>query len=399
MTRRGLHGIATSIAALAFVATACGSPAISPGPVAAKTSPSPLASPSSAPGPSSLIVFLKPGAMYLVRPDGSVADVQKTQLDSGDVAQHEYDQSDAALVGTTGPLGFAVYDRNGAVSTVGPAAAKVLNEVDILRSPIIVAGHDLLVIKASVPDAGPPTSTYIKLDLASGKVTPLLTATSLPDVLPSGALGGEPHEVDMEPLGTTRDGSVARLMVVHAIVKGVSIPGAAYFDIDLRSLAVTGPRALPNVGTIAISADARYAAWSELRVVDGKGVRDLHILELASGREATIAKVPFTNEAPHGGIKFSPDGSYVSLQGYGAGSMGFAVFDMQSNRIVQSVVASQPDAPLADVPLWWADSHTVVYQTTAFPAGKRGHRLDVLSGATADYSAELGAPVLVFAQR
>jgi hypothetical protein len=386
------------MAALAFIATACGSPAITPGPIAAKNSPGPLASPSSAPGPSSLIVFLKPGAMSLVRPDGSVADVQKTQLDSGDVAQHEYDQSDAALVGTNGALGFAVYDRDGAVSHVGAAAAKVLNEVDLLRSPIIVAGHDLLVIKAGVPDVGPPTSTYIKLDLASGKVTPLLTATSLPDVLPPGALGGEPHEVDMEPLGTTGDGLVARLMVVHALVKGVSITGAAYYDINLQSLAVTGPHALPSVGTIAISADARYAAWSELRVVDNKGVRDLHILELAAGREATISKVPFVNEAPHGGIKFSPDGSYVSLQGYGAGSMGFAVFDLRSNRIVQSVVASQPDGPLADVPLWWTDTHTVVYQTTAFPAGERGHRLDVLSGATADYPAELGVPVLVFAQ-
>jgi len=324
-------------------------------------------------------------------------------MESADIAQYEFDLSDAALIGhywgadgyPASPLALSVYDHRGGTSAVPPAAAKVLTGVDIFNSPIIVAGNNLLVINATVPASGPPTSTYIELDLVTGRVKPLLTAISLPDVLPPGALGGEPHEVAMTPLGTSIDGSVARVMVVHAIVQGASIPGAAYFDIDLRSLQVTGPHALPNVGALAVSADERYTAWSELRVVDGKGVRDLHILELATGRQTTIANVPFSNEAAHAGIKFSPDDSYVSLQGYGVASMGIAVFNMQSSRIVQTTSASQPDEPLANVPLWWTDLHTLVYQTTAAPGIKLGHRLDVVTGAQADYPSELGAPVLM----
>jgi hypothetical protein len=405
-----LNSLAATMAALALF-SACGSPAVAPNPAVAKISPSPIASPSPVVSPSaspvtlssSLLVFVKPGAVALVRPDGTVADTTKTPMDSADIAQYEFDLSDAALIGhywgadgnPALPLAFSVYDQNGRVTTVPPAAAKVLNDVDIFRSPIIVAGHYLLVIRATVPASGPPTSAYTMLDLATGKVTTLLTATSRPAVLPPGALGGEPHEVDMTPLGTAIDGSVARVMVVHAIVNGASISGAAYFDIDLRSLQVTGPHALPTVGTLAISADERYAAWSELRIVGGKGVRDLHILELVTGRQTTIADGPFSNESAHGGIKFSPDDSYVSLEGYGAASMGFAVFDVRSSRLLQSIAASQPNEPLANVPLWWTDSHTLVYQATAASGVKVGHRLEVVSGAQAEYPSELGTPVVM----
>ena len=410
MRRNQLHVncLAVTVAAAAFL-SACGSPAVAPNPAAAKISPSPVhsLSPVVSPSPpiqsSALLVFIKPGAVALVRPDGTMADITKTQMDSADVAQYQFDLSDAALIGhywgadgnPALPVALSVYDQKGRLTAVAPAAAKVLNEVDIFHSPIIVGGNDLLVIDATVPASGPPTSTYIRLDLASGNVTPLLTATALPDVLPSGALGGEPHQVAMTPLGTTLDSSVARVMVVHAIVNGASISGAAYYDIDLRSLQLTGPYALSNVGTVAISADERYAAWTELRVVNGKGTRDLHVLELLTGRQTTISDVPFVNESAHGGIKFSPDDSYLSLEGYGAASMGIAVFELGSSRLVQSIAASQPNGPLANVPLWWTDSHTFVYQTAAPSGIKLGHRLDVVSGAQGDYPSELGAPVLM----
>jgi hypothetical protein len=108
-----------------------------------------------------------------------------------------------------------------------------------------------------------------------------------------------------------------------------------------------------------------------------------------------MSGVPFSNESAHGGIKFSPDDSKVSLEGYGAASMGIAVFDVQSGRLLQSIAASQPNAPLANVPLWWIDSHTLAYQTTAAPGVKLGHRLEVVSGDIEDYPSDLGAPVLL----
>ena len=403
------NSLAVAVAGMALL-SACGSPVAAPNPAAIKVSPSPFASPSPAISPSPvplsspLLVFVKPGAVALVRPDGTVINTTKTRMDSSDIAQDQFDLSNAALIGhywdAAGnpalPLALSVYDQLGRVTAVPAAAAKVLNDIRIFSSPIIVARHYLLAIHATVPASGSPVSTYLRLDLATGKVTPLLKATSLPDVLPAGALGGEPHEVDMTPLGTNIDGSVARVMVVHAIVNGASIPGAAYFGIDLRSLKVTGPHALPQVGPVAISADERYAAWSEGRVVGGKGVQDLHVLELVTGRQTTIANVPFSNESAHGGIKFSPDDSYLSLEGYApTSSMGIAVFDLRSNRLVRSLAASGPDEALANVPLWWTDSHTLAYQTTDASGVKLGHRLEVVSGARADYPSELGAPVLM----
>jgi hypothetical protein len=391
------------IALAAFaVICGCGSPVASPS-QAASPSPAPSTSPTL---PSErLLVFVKPGAVALVRPDGTVVDMKNTKLDSADIAQYEFDLSDAALIGRywgadgnpTLPLQFGIYDRMGRLTAIAPSAAKVLSDVNIFLSPIVVAGHDLLATQLIVPETGPWSSAYVKLDLASGEVTRLLTATSIiPDKLPPGATEGPLPGLNMTPLGTTSDGSIARIMVVNAVVNGISISGAAYFEIDLRSLAVTGPHALPNVGASAISADARYAAWTEFRVGDRTGVRDLHVLELATGHETTVLNVPFFNEVGHGGIKFSPDNAYLSLEGYGAGSMGIAVFDLRSSRLVRSVRTIQPDEPNWDVPMWWTDSHTVVFQTNDVPTGtKLGHRLDVVTGILTDYPSELGAPVLM----
>jgi hypothetical protein len=326
-------------------------------------------------------------------------------MDAADIAQREFDLSDAALIGrywaadgfARSPLGFSIYDRTGTVTAMSPTAAKVLDDLDIFQSPIVVAGHDLLATQLIGTENGLWASTYVKLDLATGEATRLLTAISIiPDKLPPGAMDGPLPALNMTPLGTTIDGSIARVMVVHAVVNGISVSDAAYFDIDLRSLQVTGPHVLPNVGPIAVSADEHFAAWTEFRVGDRTGVLDLHVLEIATGRQATIPNVPFSNEMGRGGIKFSPDDSYLSVQGYGAKSMGFAVFDLRSSRLVRSVNAIQPDEPNWDVPLWWTDSHTIVYQTTVSGLAS-GHRVDIDTGAITNYPAELGAPVLMLA--
>jgi len=75
--------------------------------------------------------------------------------------------------------------------------------------------------------------------------------------------------------------------------------------------------------------------------------------------------------------------------------MGLAIFDLRSNVLVQSFKTPQPDEVLQDVPVWWTDGRTIVYQTTAASGVKQGHRLDVITGALVDYSLELGAPVLM----
>src|SRR5712692_3160500 len=109
MRRNQLHVncLAVTVAAAAFL-SACGSPAVAPNPAAAKISPSPVhsLSPVVSPSPpiqsSALLVFIKPGAVALVRPDGTMADITKTQMDSADVAQYQFDLSDGALIGHYG---------------------------------------------------------------------------------------------------------------------------------------------------------------------------------------------------------------------------------------------------------------------------------------------------------
>ena len=133
-------------------------------------------------------------------------------------------------------------------------------------------------------------------------------------------------------------------------------------------------------------------------MVSGKGVRDLHIRDLTTGHETSVGDVPFSNEAAHGGIRFSPDNSYVSLEGYGESGMGIAVYDL-GGRSLSLITGARPnDEPLDNVPLWWTDAHTIVYQTTdATRATRSGHKLDVTTGSVVDYPAELGAPVLMLA--
>jgi hypothetical protein len=351
-----------------------------------------------------LLVFIKAGVVALVRPDGTVANVTPTaHMDSDELARYEFELSDAALVGHIwGPNGeqlsttsLSLYHRDGTITPLAPAAAEHLNGADIFNSPIAVDGHNILLVE-SIP---PESWRYVKLDLTSGAVTVLLTATWSPPAPPPGAMDGPlPSSANITPLGTNRDGSVARLMVTDVVVDGTAIKGQSYFEIDLRTLRVTGPHALPNVGPIAISADGRYIAWSELRVVSGKGVRDLHIRDLTTGHETSVGDVPFSNEAAHGGIRFSPDNSYLSLEGYGEKGMGIAVYDLGGRRLTQITGARPNDEPLDNVPLWWTDAHTIVYQTTdATRASRSGHRLDVTTGSLVDYPAELGAPVLMLA--
>jgi hypothetical protein len=351
---------------------------------------SPVASP--APARNPILVFVTKGSVALVRPDGTVVASIPTVRDSGEVAQHQFGRSDAALIGhywdadgnQTSPLAISLLDRTGRIVPLAPAAATLLADTDIWSSPIVFDGHYALVLKGEVFPSPSYTAIarYLALDLTSGKVTVLLSATNLPPG-PTSGLDGPPPSVDITPLGTTGDGSVARVMVAHVAINGQSIEGRAYFEVDLASLRVSGPHSLPNVGPLAMSADGRYIGWT-----DGQ----LHIRDLTTGVETTASGAPYSNETAHGGIRFSPDDAYVLVEGYGTESMGFAVFDRASGRLMQSIALSEPDEPNADVPVWWTDGHTVVYQSLGSPSG---HRIEVVSGAVADYAAELGAPVLM----
>jgi len=366
---------------------------------AGKTAQSPVVAVSTTSARGAVLVFITAGTVSAIRTDGTVIATVRTTMDSADIARHQFDSSDAALIGhywdqngqPIMPLTISVFDRSGSATPVAAAAAKVLMAVDLFASPIVVGGHYLLAVQEMSLD----TSRYIRLDLTTGAVTTLLTATNLPpEPLPSGALGGEPRPVQMTPLGTAGDGSLARVMVVHAAIDGVSTSGTAYYDIDLGTLKVSGPHALPNVGPLAISADGRYIGWLQFTTVPGSPVRELHVRDLVTGAETTMGAAPFVNEAAHAGIRFSPDDSYVLVEGYGGASMGFAVFRLATHRLIQSVPANEADEPNADVPIWWTDSHTVVYGTTDGGVNS-GHRLDVETGAHSDFPAELGAPVLM----
>ena len=374
----------------------------SPRPLATP-SPSPLASPWSVAASAALLIFIRPGAVSLVRPDGTVVStIPTTKLDSDELARYEFELSDAALIGHVwGPAGeqlpstsLSLYRRDGTITPLAPAAAKFLSSADMFNSPIAIGGHNVLVTDAISPEIW----RYVRLDLTTGAVTVLLTATWSPQPAPPGAMDGPlPSSNSITPLGTSRDGSIARLMVTDVVVGGTAIKGQAYFDIDLRSLRVTGPHALPNVGPIAMSSDGRYIAWSGLRVVSGNGVRDLHIRDLTTDHETTVVNVPFSNEAAHGGVRFSPDNSYVALEGYGEAGMGFAVYDFGGRRLVLIGGVRASDEPNDNVPLWWTDGHTIAYQTTDATATRSGHSLDVTTGVVLDYPAALGAPVLLLA--
>jgi hypothetical protein len=373
-------------------------------PAAAQPSPStlPAAGQSPVPSPTAardpLIVFVKRGSVALATADGQVLYSAPTPMDSGEIALGELGSSDAALIGhywgadgiPLSPLAIGLLDRSGAITDLDPAAANFFGDVGVWGSPVVFNGHDALLVRQSSVDA----AQYIKLDLLTGDFTVLLTVTKLPVHL--SASDGATQAVSVTPLGTSPDASVARVMVKKAVVDGQPVPGAAYFEIDLRTSAVTGPRALPDIGPVAISADGRYIAWTLWTPVSGSKQRDLYIRDLVTGHESTIYNVRFLNEEDRSGIHFSPDDAYVALEGYGSDSfMGFEVYNVATNDLVRVVPASERDTPDADVPLWWAGSNTIVYQTTDASGVQSGHRLDLDSGEITDYAADMGVPVLI----
>ena len=356
-----------------------------PTPTAPGASPIPSPSPASNP----LLVFVKHGSVALATPDGSVLFSAATTLDSGEFAQGELRSSDAALIGhyldaagsPISPLQIGLLDRSGHITTIGPSAAAVFSYVGVWGSPVVYDGHDALIVQQTSAD----TAQYVKLDLVTGDVTVLLSVKQL-----------GPQAVTLIALGTSADSSLARVLVRRGIVAGQREPGAAYFEIDLNTLAVSGPHALPDVGPVVLSADGRYAAWTLATPVSGSNQRDLYIQNLVTGQQTTIYNVRFLNQSDHTGIQFSPDDAHVALEGYGGDSqMGFEIYDVATNDLVRSTPAGQPDASNTDVPMWWADSNTVVYQATDASGTRSGHRLEIDTGDITDYPDELGAPVLM----
>jgi len=358
---------------------------------AGAASPSPASSPSPSPPRDAILVFVRPGAVSLVRPDGTViSSTSTTTLDRGEVAQAQFFTSDGALIGhywdpvgnPTSPLAIALLDRAGTITPLAPSAAEVIREMGPWGSPIVV-GPFVLLVQATIDKAD-----YVRLDLATGETTVLFTAQALPypDVsIPPGGDGPIPQAVKMVTMGTTPDRGTVRVMVLNVSVGGQAIPGPAYFQIDLRTLLVTGPYRLP-VSPAAMSADGRLVGWMD-------GV--LHLREVSSGKDSTILDVPYQNGGDHGGIRFSPDDAYVLVEGYGDGSMGFAVYEVATHRLIRSIPAAEPDEPLADVPLWWTDSHTIVFKTVDASGAASGHRFDIATGKITNYPAGLGAPVLM----
>ena len=395
MSRREL-GALTALLVLAACSNATS-------PTAAQLSPSaqPSAGQSPVPSPATanpLVVFIKRGSVSLATPDGQVLSSTPTQLDSGEIAVGELGSSDAALIGHYwGPdgkpltsLAIGVLDRKGAITNLDPGAASFFGDVGVWGSPVVFNGRDALLVRQISAD----TAQYGRLDLLTGDFKVLLTVTKLAVHQPGA--GGTTQAVSITPLGTSPDASVARVMVKSAVVEGQAVPGAAYFEIDLRTGAVTGPRALPDVGPVAISPDGRYVAWTSWTPVTGSRQRDLYIRDLATGQDSTIYNVAYVNDEAGSGIHFSPDDAYVAVEGYGSDSvMGFEVYNVATYDRVRVVPATEPSAPNADVPLWWTDPNTIVYQTTDASGVQSGHRLDVDSGDVTDYANDLGAPVLI----
>jgi hypothetical protein len=359
-------------------------------PTAGQPSPTPTASPTPAPIPDPLLVFATAGALSLVWPDGTVAHEVPTAYGTLNAGSNQFDSSDAVLI-SRDYAAQAVLTRDGAIASLAPAVAALLNPVgsDVTSMrPILIDDHTLLGVEVSGP-----MWNYIELDLTSGKVTTLLSVKEAPSQ-------GFPQVANMVALGTTLDHSVAHVFVNDVIVNGKTITGSAYFNIDLRTGATTGPRALPagvdDTSSIAMSADGRYAAW----LAGGTGLKgsatwDLHILDLTTGSDTTLRNVPYIDS-----LRFSPDDRYVSLEGSAGpadpasyGYAGIAIVEVDTARIVRFVDVTHVSVDEIST-VGWTGPDTLVYTATV-GASTVGHSLDVQSGSDQEYPVALGAPVLM----
>ena len=363
-------------------------------PTAGQPSSTQRMSPASAPASRPLLVFYKAGTLSLVWPDGTVAHELQTPYGPYGTGLHQFDSSAAVVIGQD-YASQALLTRDGVNTPIAPAAAALIST----ERPIVTDAHTLLGVQGS-----DPTINYIRLDLATGTATTLLSATPLP----SSRLPIVPH---LLALGTSLDHSVAHVFVDNVVVSGKTITGAAYFDINVQSRATTGPHALPSGadGSIAMSADGRYAAWvAGGAPISGNATWDLHILDLAKGTDSTVPNVPYV--APEGsvGLRFSPDDTYVSLEGSAGpaqpssyGYMGIAVIQVKTARVVQ--VVNVTHVSLDEIgTVGWTGPHALVYSTNnttrsgIFDSSNAvGHSLDAQSGSKQDSPAGLGAPVLM----
>lgn len=391
------HGLPIITVALASaLLCSCGAST----PTAGQPSSTPRMSPASPPASRPLLVFYKAGTLSLVWPDGTVAHELQTPYGPYGTGLHQFDSSAAVVIGQD-YASQALLTRDGVNTPIAPAAAALLNSPSYSLSterPIVIDAHTLLGVQGS-----DPTINYIELDLATGTATTLLTATALPSsrlVIPH-----------LLALGTRLDHSVAHVFVDNVVVNGKTITGAAYFDINVQSRAITGPHALPTGadGSMAMSADGHYAAWvAGGTAINGNATWDLHILDLATGTNSTILNVPYVAAEGSVGLRFSPDDSYVSLEGSAGpaqpssyGYMGIAVVEVKTARVVQVVDVTHVSGDEIGT-VGWTGPHALVYSTnsTTRPgsfdsANVVGHSLDAQSGSKQDYPAGLGAPVLL----
>ena len=220
---------------------------------------------------------------------------------------------------------------------------------------------------------GYANSTYELVDLKSGQITALVSATTTNPT----SRGIMPPT--LVPAGVSRDHHTARLLVRHAIVNGTTVPQLALIEIDLRTKTVSRLKQLPlfpsglnadDVFEPALSTDGRLLAYQENSKADPQNVAiyTTHVVDIETGRDLTISDTSTQLIGNSRGLRFAPDGSALVAYGISAGPSipqhsKLSVFATSDGHSLFNDDVG--DGEFSNVqPAGWVGDHTPVITTT-----------------------------------
>jgi len=377
------------------------SPTTGPTPVQSTAPPqTPTPTPSAARG--SVLVFQQGASTgawttSIVGPDGVVRHTASANPDQATFTaayaqyNHVVIEAGALITTTKSWSAFDVLEPDGTVTPTAPSLAALLggnahaNSPNTLSDCIMLDSGTLLALESS------PNSTdvsFVKVDLSSGTITPLLKAH------PNRQMLGSP----LRPVALSRDRTKVFLFVLDATINSTTATGLSLVTLDLSTGEFTS-KGLPtgiDPATAAVNDDGTAIGYEVSGVNNGYASWTTHLYNVQSGRDVTLAGEAISADA---GIRFSPDGGYLYEAGHYAADTRKAGMALQIISTASNSIVRQVDLPgvqnLLDA-FGWTGDHTIIYTTNSSSTGiydpmmESTHSIDASTGTTFDYPKNLG---------
>ena len=303
-------------------------------------------------------------------------------------------EGDALLASNNAHSSFSLLSPNSSKTPVSSSLTSLLlapgRNDPITLAYGITSGDNLFALDFG--SDGSNKVDYVKINLATGATTKLLSAAST--FVPQ---NGNSVTDELLPSTISLDGKMMYLLAKDAKIDSVDLIGESLVSLNLLTgKFTTKPLPQGDYSGAAVSKDGNLVVYQTYVMNNNYAVFSNHIYNVGAGKDVLIPSegLGLVHNDPTN-VSFSPDGLYlVELGGHiaNSGKTGIAlqIFSTKNMTLAhQSEFESfQKGASNKVSGIGWAGDHVMVYVTDS--SQKVAHSIDAVTGKVFDFSTELG---------